>query len=395
MMRLNNRHLSIKTPICRAAAILTGLVLAVMTASITVANPIDKAYENVLSTLRMPGADGAVIMDQELPPSLLSAGLRPGDIIHRLDGRRILSLSRWRNLLSSAPLVTHAAKLDVVRGNRNLIVTAGSQIAGLHLTMVRSGVAAPLGPIPESPRRLRYNWSFLRRARGQITNSNTDRWFILHLDHYVVGALHVRVTRRIHGWLLDWNLISISNGPLLAQRWRIRFHIGDGQSTPAFTLVGLERLLVNRTLRVIARGNKLVLYRKHISLWTTHRAIPMPALFLVADALQGRPGTTAAIAEIGLSRLSSRRGCTIQIGSTTDVTIGGVGYRAEMVRVRWLAKRQMLFYFAGHRLIAADLGHGLRAFRIASGIIARDIIGKRRWIEVAKRPAAVPDRGRP
>jgi hypothetical protein len=146
---------------------------------------------------------------------------------------------------------------------------------------------------------------------------------------------------------------------------------------------------------VIARGNKLVLYHRHISLWTTHRAIPMPALFLVADALQGRRGTTAAIAEIGLSRLSSRRGCTIQIGSTTDVTIGGVGYREEMVRVRWLAKRQMLFYFAGHRLIAADLGHGLRAFRIASGIIARDIIGKRRWIEVAKRPAAVPDRGRP
>jgi hypothetical protein len=395
MQRRGHDHRAAKLRTCRAIAIPIGLISVGVASSIAGANPIDRAYEKVLSALRMPEAGGAVVMDQELPPSLLAAGLRPGDIIRRLDGRRILNLARWRKLLSSAPTAENAAKMQVVRGDHNLILTVGSQIAGLHLMMVRSGVAAPLGPIPESAHRLKYNWSFLRHTRGQISNPNTNRWFILHLDHYVVGALHIRVTRRIHGRLLDWNLISISNGPLLAQRWRIRFHIGDGHSAPAFTLVGLERQLISQTLRVTARGNKLLLYRSNTSLWTLHHAIPMPAVFLVADALQGNRGTTAAINEIGLSRLASRRGCTIQIGSTVDITIGGVGYRARIVRVRWLAKRQVLFYFAGHRLIAANLGHGLSAFRIASGIIARDIIGKRRWIEVLKRPAAVPDRGRP
>ena len=394
MRRWTNRTFPIKNSTCRVMTIFAGMVAAVIAAPVATANPIDMAYENVLSTLRMPEAGGAVIMDQELPPSLLAAGLRPGDIIHRLDGRRIMSLSRWRKLVLSAPVVKNTAKIDVVRGNRNLIITAGSPIAGLHVMMVRAGVSAPLGPTPEPPRRLKYDWSFLHCPAGQVTNPNTDRWFVLHMDHYVVGALHIRVTRRIHGWLLDWNLISISNGPLLAQRWRIRFHVGNGHDAPVFTLVGLERLLVNQALRVVACGDKLVLYRKTTSLWTLHHAIPMPAVFLVADALKGKNGTTAAIGEIGLSRLASRRGCTIQIGSTADITIGGVGYRARMVRVRWLAKRQMLFYFAGNRLIAAKLGNGLTAFRIASGVIARNIIGTRRWIEVPKQTIAVSDGGR-
>ncbi len=353
-------------------------------------NPLRNAYRHILGVLRQPGANGAIIMDQELPPALLAAGLRPGDIIQRINGRRVLTLQRWHRL---ADAVGEPAKLEIVRGNRNVIITAGPQIETLHLMMARAGVAVPLGPIPDPPTDIKFNWAFLHRLPGQIVNPNTHRWFLLRQDHYVVGALHLRVTRRIHGWLLDWNLIAISGGPLLAQRWRIRFYTGDGHSNPAFTLVGLNRQLIHTSLHVLANGSKLVVYRSHRKIWSIQNAVPMPALFLLADALMGHKGTTDAISEIGFSRLATRCGCTVQEGPVEDITIGGVGYRAKRVVVRWLAMRQAQFYFAGHRLIAADLQGGLSAIRIASGAIARDIIGQHRWIEVSATKSATHIKG--
>ncbi len=363
------------------AALAAAVALLVCTVPcLAVGNPLLGAYRHILGVLRQPTANGAVIVDQELPPALLAAGLRPGDIIERIDGRRVLTLQRWQKL--AATVADKPAKLQIVRGSRNTIITAGSQINGLHLMMVRAGAAAPLGPVPIARAKIKFSWAFLRHSMGEVSNPNTHRWLLLRQDHYVVGALHLRVVRRIHGWMLAWNLIAVSGGPLLAQRWRIRFYTGNGHSTPAFTLVGMDRHFIRTSLRVIAKGRKLMLYPSRQTLWSTHYAIPMPALFLLADALEGPKGTTAGISEIGFSRLATRRGCTLQVGPVEDVTVGGVGYRAKLVLVHWLALRQARFYFAGHRLIAADLQGGLSAIRIASGAIAHDIIGKRRWIEV-------------
>ncbi len=366
---------------CGIALLAVGALLFYAAPCLAVGNPLLGAYRHILGVLRQPTANGAVIMDQELPPALLSAGLRPGDIIERIDGRRVLTLQRWQKL--AAAVADKPAKLQIVRGSRNTIITAGSQIDGLHLMMVRAGAAAPLGPVPSTRAKITFNWAFLHHSIGEVTNPNTDRWLLLRQDHYVVGALHLRVVRRIHGWMLDWNLIAVSGGPLLAQRWRIRFYPGNGHSAPAFTLVGMDRHFIHTSLRVIAKGRKLMLYPSRQTLWSTHYAIPMPALFLLADALSGKKGTTAGVSEIGFSRLATRRGCTIQIGPVEDITVGGVGYRAKRVSVRWLAQRQARFYFAGHRLIAANLQGGLSAIRVASRAIAHDIIGKRRWIEVS------------
>lgn len=372
-----------------AAAI---LVVGCAASCASASSPLKNAYEKILGVLRQPTADGAVVMDQELPPALLAAGLRPGDIIRRIDGRRVITRQRWQQLTAS--VADNSAKLEIVRDGRNAIITVGPQIAGLHIWMVRAGVAAPFGPVPDSRADVNFNWGFLHRAAGAVTNPCTHRWFLLRQDHYVVGALHLRVTRRLHGWLLDWNLIAVSGGPLLAQRWRIRFYPGDGQRAPAFTLVGLERDLIHNTLRVISRGRKLQLYPAGRHIWSAHGAVPMPAIFLLADALVGHKGTTADISEIGFSRLATRYGCTLRIGPTEAVTIGGVDYRARLVDLHWLARRQARFYFAGHRLIAADLQGGLSAIRIASRAIARDVIGKRRWVEVANNATIVPAKGK-
>lgn len=349
------------------------------------ANPLNQSYNEILSTLHQPGADGLVVIDQELRPGLIAAGLRPGDLIQRLAGRRVRDQAKWRRILSQSGVAAKPVKLQIVRGVKNLIITAGPQIGSVHLLAVRAGAAAALGPTPAPRARRKLDWSFLHHQGRAVSNRNINRWFILIEAHYVVGALHLKVQRRHTGWLLIWNLISISGGPLRAQRWRVRFFPGNCIAAPAFTMVDMTRSVVGSQLSVVPHGTTLEILPRHIRLWSYPHAIPMPALFLVADALPRNSGLVMPIREIGFRALAARRGCTLEVMHPADITIGGVAYHADVVDARWLTIRQCKFYFAGHRLIAAKLAGGLMALRVASRGIVAGVIGKKRWIEVGHR----------
>ena len=336
---------------------------------------LESRYQQVLSAVRLPAADGALIVSQNLSAPLTTAGLEPGDVILSIDGIRIASPADIARIVDQ---VSAKHKLSLrVAGNLKIFV-ARVPAGALHIdTMgVVAGVPGPRNP-PSTPRRnLPMNWR-TTPAGPSVTGTGFGGWYRVFDHGYLIGTLHLAAARTGDDWQLRWRLRiyqSVLPADIAPIRWRsgryrVHFWSGDNQHLPAFSLRRITAqpleggksvwTLHDRAGQLTVKMARALHYRPvpPVTISTSPMVITVVALPLVADAMPHKANLVLRTPVLTLPRLHTRLGCVLATRGRCGVTIGGAVENAWRVDLLYLHQRQMTFWFDDHRqLIEANLG---------------------------------------
>lgn len=350
-------------------------------------SPIQRANERVLSVLRQPSASGLAIISLELPPRLLAAGLRPGDIISHADGSPVRTKHDLRHLTSVVKKIGEKKiPILVARGEKLIHLHIAPQPLHVAVVPVVAGTAAPLGPLATPPGQYRWHWNqvpTLQPVRGRVLGHNS--WYLLLRHGEVTGALHLTISRHNTHWLLHWNCQAIRHTGLTPARWTIHFTTANGPFAVPLRLKTLIWREKRRSVRAIPEGNTLALTVRTlnrtqlVNLATTRQMlVPMPAIALLAAALPHRTGVVASLAELSASSLATRLNCSLRSMGQGHLRMDGVtvkGWRVDLLR---FATVQETFFFASDgTLLAINGPHGIQALHVASHAVVRHVIPKK------------------
>ncbi|NNM84949.1 MAG: PDZ domain-containing protein [Phycisphaerales bacterium] len=336
---------------------------------------IQARYQQVLSAVRSPSADGALIVSQNLSEPLTTAGLEPGEVILSIDGIRIAGPADIARIVAQ---VSPRRKVSLrVAGNLKIFV-ARVAAGALHVETlgVVAGVPGPRNP-PSTPRRnLVMHW---RETPGgeSVMGVGFGGWYRV-IDHgYLIGTLHLAAGRAGDDWQLHWRLRiyqSVLPADIAPIRWRsgcyrVDFWSGDNQRLPAFSLRGITAqsldgrkavwTLHDRAGRLTAKITRSLHSRPvpPVTVGTSPMAIAEVALPLVADAMPHKANLVLRSPVLTLPGLYTRLGCVLVTRGRCGVTIGGAIEKAWRVDLLYLQQRQMTFWFDDHRqLLEANLG---------------------------------------
>ena len=368
----------------RAAPVLAAFFIGVFSsARVPVrAQTLQGVYQRVLAVMRQPPATGVLVISLQLPPAALKAGLRPADILTRVDGRPIPNAAALHQAIRAVAGNSHAVlRVRAVRGSRIIVLHLPPAALELSVLPVLAGAPAPLNPTATPRRRLNLHWNrapTVQPQPGQILGH--DMWLLVFDHDLACGSLHITISRLGRRWTLHWNLAVLRGGPLVAQRWRIRFVTTRARAARPFRLEELQWRQPSRT--VIARDQGRELAGKVTQDGRTQAfrhpsvpgAVPVPALVAVAAAMPRRAGVVLPLAELSDRTLSTRLGCVLQSLGRVKTTIGGVKNRVWAVRALWLDIPQMTFFFSKDgALLKIKWGAHRTAVKVASPGVVRQV----------------------
>ena len=387
-------------PVASALLLAASLVIA-PTQAATVAKPLAQAYQNVLSSMRRPAANGLLIASVQLPEELIRIGLQSGDIITRIAGARMTNAATLKAAITAHAASKQPVSMIVVRALAlRQFLTHAPALAALGqigIVNVRAGAAAPLNP-PATPRnKLKLNWSRVQTLEPHGRQAvGHDTWMLVFHHQFVVGAIHLQVSHRGPAWRLLWNQESVSGGPLPARAWRIAFDPGDYQHEPAMRMTSFTRWspetlmqgrLVGDSIETISAISKHKPASTHTYL-SASNAVPLPLLAIMASALPPKRKLVLPVTDLAQNTLETRLGCVLTSSRQKDITFAGSNQPVRVVRALWMDVRRYTFWLSPHgTLLAMNFGHGFSAYRVAGAAVVRHIIPKIRRVDVL--PAAV------
>ncbi|MGC8553145.1 MAG: hypothetical protein ACP5O7_09805 [Phycisphaerae bacterium] len=336
---------------------------------------LEARYQQVLSAVRSPSADGALIISQNLSAPLKAAGLEPGEVILSIDGIRIAGPADIARIVDQ---VSPQHKLSLRMADHLKIFVARVPAGALHVDTIGvvAGVPGPRNP-PSTPRHhLAMNW---RQTPGgpSVTGAGFGGWYRVFDHGYLIGTLHLAAAGTGDDWQLHWRLRiyqSVLPADIAPIRWRsgcyrVHFWSGDNQHLPAFSLrsVTAQSLeggksvwtLHDRAGQLAAKMTRASRNRSvpPVTISTSPMAIAEVALPLVADAMPHKANLVLRTPVLTLPQLHTQLGCVLATRGRRGVTIGGAVENAWRVDLLYLHQRQMTFWFDDHRqLLEANLG---------------------------------------
>jgi len=350
-----------------AALVLPAAFNSSATADSAAPPPLQQAYENVLSALRRPPADGVMLVSVELPTEITECGLRPGDVIMRADGKSISTQAD----LAAQFAKNDALNLLIARGQTNLTLRVPNSVLSLEMISVTAGMPAPLNP-PATPRKdFDLMWNQVPTIEPQPGQAvGHDMWFLVFDSNQdACGALHLTINGGTDG-SLDWDFAAPAGGPLLPQAWHIEFQTGDNHSTLPFEFS--DAVWSSGPGQIILAQDGRQLYAKTNdqtaaeSFETLPGAIPTPALCVLAAALPHKPGIVLPVAEITPQNLATQPGCVLATHGEDKISIGGVVRMAWKVELlRYDIPAYSFWFGSDGSLIMMDLGDGVSAIQVS------------------------------
>ena len=381
---------------------LTWVLLAAMvggsaqTWAAPVARPLARAYQQVLTAMLRPAADGLLIASVELPSGLARTGLCPGDIITRLAGKKIENTSALKAALALQLSPARPVAVQAVGGltTRHFLVSGKSlrDLERLGLISVRAGAPARLNPPATARRKLKLNWSRVPtlEPRGREAVGH-DIWMLVFYQKFVVGSIHLQVSHPGPSWKLLWNQESVTGGPLPALAWRIAFHPGDYQYQPAirmdtFTRWSSAGMLQGRrignTFHVISELSGHHAPSTHLYP-STADAVPLPLLALLACAMPAHHQLVLPVADLAQQTLETRLGCVLASGRRREIIFAGARRPGRVVRGLWMDLPLYEFQLSpAGALLGIKFGPGFSACRVGGASVIRNIIPQKRLIDV-------------
>ena len=384
-----------------SALVLAALLAMPPTQAATVAKPLAHAYQNVLTSMRRPTANGLLIASVQLPEKLIRIGLQPGDIITRIAGARMTNAATLKAAIKAHAASKQPVSMIVVRALalRQFLTHAPALTAlgQIGIVNVRAGAAAPLNP-PATPRnKLKLNWSRVQTLEPHGRQAvGHDTWMLVFYRQFVVGAIHLQVSHRGPAWRLLWNQESVSGGPLPAMAWRIAFDPGDYQHDPAIRMTSFTRWspealmqgrLVGDSIKTISAISKTKPALTHTYL-SAANAVPLPLLAIMASALPPKRKRVLPVTNLAQDTLETRLGCVLTSSRQQNINFAGATQPVRVVRVLWMDIPRYKFWLSPRgTLLGMNFGHGFSAYRVAGAAVVRNIIPKARRVDVL--PATV------
>ncbi len=377
-----------------ASALLLATTLRVPAA--TVAKPMARAYQQVLSSMRSPAANGLLITSVQLPHNLIHLGLQSGDIITRLGGTRMRDLTALKTALAARSASKQPISIIVVRGatiHQFLAhMPALKALTHIGLISVRAGAAAPLNPPPTPRSNLKLQWSRVQtlEPHGRQAAGHDIRMLVFY-HQLVVGAIHLQVSHLGPSWKLLWNQESVSGGPLPALAWRIDFIPGNYQQAPALRMTSFTRWSKQGVLRGRRAGNSFqtdFVATKHESrssrtVLSAANASPLPLLTVLASAMPPQRNRVLPITDLAQGTLETRLGCVLTSGRQQDIHFAGADQPVRVMRILWMDIVRDKFWLSPRgALLGMHFGRGFSAYRVSGASVVHRIIPKTRLINI-------------
>lgn len=361
-----------------------------------VAKPLAQAYQNILTVMRRPSADGLLITSVELPAALARAGLRPADIITHIADQRVTSAATLRAIAKANTGSKQPIAIIAVRGLlvRHFLLPAAilRPLTMIGLISVRAGAPAPLNPPATTRHRLRLRWSRVRTVepRGHEAIGH-DTWMLVFYHQLVVGAIHLQVSHLGSAWKLLWNQESVSHGPLPALAWQIRFNPGDYQHQPAMRIITFTRWTTAGKIRARRQGDTFYVSSATINKQaaspraypSSANAAPLPLLALLAQALPAQRALVLPVSSLAQSTLETRLGCVLTTSPRQEINFGGADQQVRIVRMLWMDIPRYKFWLSSAgTLLGIHFGPGFSAYRVGGAAMVRQVIPAVRLLNV-------------
>ncbi|MGC9259247.1 MAG: hypothetical protein ACP5I8_04080 [Phycisphaerae bacterium] len=361
-----------------------------------VAKPLAGAYEQVLSAMRRPTANGLLITSVELPADLTRIGLRPADIVTRIAGRKVGNTATLKAALPPQLSATRPIALLAVRGltMRHFLVPAKilGDLERLGMISVRAGAPAKLNPPATARRKLELDWSHVQtlEPRGHEAVGD-DTWMLVFYHRLVVGAIHLQVSHLGPSWKLLWNQESVSGGPLPALAWRIGFNPGDYHHQPAIRMATFTRWSPAGVIQGRRAGETFHVtsaIREHNKTSTrlypsAANAVPLPLLALLACTMPKHRQRVLPITDLAQQTLETRLGCVLVSGGGRKIIFAGANQPGRVVLGLWMDIPLYQFWLSpAGTLLGLTFGPGFSAYRVGGASVIRKIIPQRRRVDV-------------
>lgn len=363
---------------------------------------LQQTNQKVLSILRQPPASGLAVISLELRPGLVISGLKPGDIISRVDGSPVRTISELRHVVHSAQSIGEKSlPILVARKNQIVHLFLPPTMPHVGLMPVTAGTAVPLGPTATAPGK--FHWHLtqvptVQPSRRQILGHHS--WYLLMRRHEVIGALHLGIWRHGSRWRVEWNQQAVHPGPLQPARWNIAVRSTSGVTAKPWWLRTILWAQPGRTVRAHWLADTLNLNihaageTGSMKLTTTRQMlIPTPAIALLAAAMPHRPGVVVDLAELSAATLATRLNCSLETMGIRPLNMDGLtASKCWQVNLLRFSVVQETFFFASDgTLLAIQLPRHVQAVHVASHAVVRHVIPANRVSSLPKpTPAQLP-----